>query len=210
MNSVPQRATIAICALVWFGLLVLDGTVEPSRKLWGPYTLVVMVAGGLTWLFEKHLWSLWPFTLVVRHPDLRGTWQGEIRSEWVNPQTNAALPPIPVFMCITQSASELHLRQFTKESESMTMAASIVRERDDAHTITVVYQNDPKSDVRDRSEIHLGGMRLRVTGADTLEGHYWTDRKTRGQLTLRRVSADKCRSFAESAGIADSTSNASG
>lgn len=201
-NGFLLRAVVAICGLVWIGSLVVAGAVEASRELFAPYTVVVAVAGALTWVFEKWLWAVRPFAWAVGHPDLRGTWQGEIRSEWVNPETGTTNPPILTFMCVTQTASTLHFRQFTQESVSATLAASVVTEKDDAHTITVVYQNEPKSDVRHRSEIHLGGMRLRVAGEETLDGHYWTDRKTRGQITLHRASRKKARSFAEAQELA--------
>jgi hypothetical protein len=68
--------------------------------------------------------------------------------------------------------------------------------------VAVLYRNDPKVSVRDRSPIHFGGMHLRVSGEDALEGDYWTDRKTSGRLTLKRVSRDKCRSFADAQRIA--------
>jgi hypothetical protein len=140
--------------------------------------------------------------LLVKRPDLRGTWAGELVSEWIDPKTNAHLPPIPAFACITQTASTLYVRQFTAESESATLAASVLKDLDDAESVAVVYRNDPKSSVRERSPIHFGGMHLRVSGEDALEGDYWTDRKSNGRLTLKRLSRAKCRSFADAQRIA--------
>jgi hypothetical protein len=205
MSSVLVRAIIAVCALVWVLLLVLAGTVEASRELFAPYTLVVAVAGGLVWLYDTWLWRVPPVTWLLRRPDLRGTWRTEIRSDWVNPETGAKVPPIAAFMCITQTASTLHLRQFTAESVSVTRAAAFAPEEDGAHSLAAVYHNDPRSDVRHRSAIHYGGMRLRVTGRDTLEGDYWTDRKTSGRLMLHRISHKKSRSFAEASAMTDFT-----
>ncbi len=171
--------------------------------MWVPgFGSVVTLAGGLVWLFDKWLWSWWPFTWAVGRADLRGTWRGELVSEWIDPKTGTTLPPIPAVMCVTQTASALYLRQFTAESESSTVAASILKEPDDAEFVAVVYRNDPKGNLRDRSPIHFGGMRLRVTGETTLAGEYWTDRNSRGQLALERVSRNKCRSFAEAETLA--------
>ena len=47
------KAIVAICGLVWLGALVLDGTVAASKGLIAPFSVVVSVAGGLTWLFEQ-------------------------------------------------------------------------------------------------------------------------------------------------------------
>jgi hypothetical protein len=197
MNSLLLKAVVWICGLSWIGLLMWAGTVQLSPVLWAPFGTVVTIAGVIVSLFDKWLWRYWPFSLIAPRLDLRGTWRGEIASEWVDPNTNAAVAPIPTFMCITQTASELYLRQFTQESESATLAATIIKDADEAESITVVYRNDPRASVRHRSGIHYGGMRLRVTGKETLEGEYWTDRQTGGQLKLERVSRKKCRSFAE-------------
>jgi hypothetical protein len=196
-NGFFVKAVVGTCGVVWLGLLVFHGVVDPSRALWGPYSLVVSVAGGLTWAFDRWFWS-WPgISLLVKRPDLRGTWRGEIASNWIDPKTKSKLPPIPAFVCITQTATALHIRQFTRESESITLAATVVTEADDAHAVAAVYRNEPKTSVRERSEIHRGGMHLRVAGTDTLTGDYWTDRPTGGELTFERISRAKAKSFVE-------------
>lgn len=197
MNSILLKTLIAVCGLTWLVLLVSQGTVEASRQLWVPFGSVVTVSSIVVWVFDRWLWSWWPFSLAVRRADLRGTWHGELVSEWVNPTTGTTLPPIAVAVCVTQTASALYLRQFTAESESETVAANVLSEADGAESVAVVYRNEPKGAVRERSPIHFGGMRLRVTGEEALGGEYWTDRNSRGQLTLGRISRKKCRSFAE-------------
>jgi hypothetical protein len=197
MNSVLLKSIVAVCGLTWLGLLVMAGTVEVSRALWLPFGSVVTLAGLVVWLFEKFLWRWPPFTWVARRADLRGTWRGELVSEWIDPKTGTTLPPIPAFMCVTQTASTLYLRQFTGESSSATVAASIVKDADGAESVAVVYRNDPKGSVRERSPIHFGGMRLHISGEAALAGDYWTDRNTRGHLTLERVSRKPCRSLTE-------------
>lgn len=214
MNSVVLRTVVGVCGIAWIGILLASGavhvdhtvqaggTVHESRALWAPYGGAVTAASVFVWLFDRWLWCWVPFSWLVRRPDLRGTWQGEIASQWINPATKATPAPIPAFVSVTQTASTLYLRQFTAESESATLAASILKDPDDAESIAVVYRNDPKVSVRERSPIHFGGMHLRVSGDDALEGDYWTDRKTNGRLTLKRVSSKKCRSFADAQRIA--------
>jgi hypothetical protein len=196
------KTVIGICGVVWVASLVLAGTVPASRALFAPFSLVVSVAGGIVWIFDRWSWS-WPLVrLLVKRPDLRGTWKGAIASEWVSPQTNARLAAIPTFIVVTQTATSLHVRQLTDESESITLAAAIVDDADDAHSVVGVYRNEPQSRVRDRSPIHLGALRLRVGGADELGGDYWTDRNSRGQLTLKRISKKKAKSLADAQKLA--------
>lgn len=197
MNSFLLKGIVAVCGLTWLGLLVLAGTVQISAALWVPFGAVVTMAGAIVWLFDKWLWAYRPFSWLTRRADLRGTWHGKLVSDWVNPETEAKVAPITAYMSVTQTASVLYLRQFSEESSSSTVAASLVRDADDAEAVVVVYRNDPKGDVRHRSPIHFGGMRLTVAGDGRLAGEYWTDRSTRGQLTLERVSGKRSRSLPE-------------
>lgn len=207
MNSILLRALVAVCGLTWLALLVMQGTVEASRQLWVPFGTVVTVVSVLVWVFDEWVWSWWPFSLAVRRADLRGTWRGELVSEWVDPKTGTTHPPIAVVVCVTQTASTLFLRQFTAESESATVAASFLNEPDGAEAVTVVYRNEPRGNLRERSPIHFGGMRLRVSGDARLAGEYWTDRSTRGQVALTRTSKKRCRSFADAENLAIASSD---
>jgi hypothetical protein len=196
------KAIVAVCGLTWVAALVVARTVPASWSLLAPFSLVVSVAGGAVWLLDRWLWSWRLIRLVVKRPDLRGTWHGEIASEWVAPQANAAGPPIAAIVVLTQTATSLHLRQLTAESESITLAATIIDEVDEAKAVVGVYRNEPQSRVRGQSPIHLGALRLRVGADDELTGEYWTDRNTRGQLTLRRFSKEKAKSFAHAQKLA--------
>ena len=62
----------------------------------------------------------------------------------------------------------------------------LIHETDGAWSVATVYRNTPKVQVRPRSEIHHGAMWLRLQDDPeaSLEGHYWTDRNTRGDIRL--------------------------
>ena len=82
----------------------------------------------------------------------------------------------------------MHL--MTPESESWCIAESVTPSPNGVgYRIAGLYTNKPKTQLRGgRSEIHLGGMVLDSHGPpnrpDTLTGEYWTDRKTKGQMTF--------------------------
>jgi hypothetical protein len=214
LNSIVLKTVLAVGGLTWVLILVVSGTVHvdsgvqagglvpASRALWAPYGGAVTAASLFVWLFDRWLWAWPPFAWFVERPNLRGTWRGELQSQWVDPKTQTNPPPIPAFMIVTQTSSTLYLRQFTGESESSTIAASVLKDHDDAESVAVLYRNDPKVTVRDRSPIHFGGLHLRVSGRDAMEGDYWTDRNTTGRLTLKRISQKKSRSFAEAQELA--------
>ena len=49
-----------------------------------------------------------------------------------------------------------------------------------------VYRNEPRYQDRGHSQIHFGAVWLQVidTPAQKLEGHYWTDRNTAGEMLV--------------------------
>jgi len=80
------------------------------------------------------------------------------------------------------------MRLMTKESKSSLVAHSIEQmEEDELYKLIGVYRNEPKIELQgDRSEIHHGTFSLEIHGAPAyeLEGHYWTDRGTKGSMSL--------------------------
>ena len=50
------------------------------------------------------------------------------------------------------------------------------------------YLNTPKAGVRERSEIHYGSTILNFDGfkVTKMDGEYWTDRETTGEITLTK------------------------
>ena len=107
-------------------------------------------------------------------------------SNWTNPATGQQIEPIAGFMVIRQTYSALSMRLITKESASKLLAARILSDADGIHTVTGIYSNEPKHSLRERSPIHYGSLVLKVIGnpVTALDGHYWTDRKTQGELSL--------------------------
>ncbi len=76
---------------------------------------------------------------------------------------------------------------YSAESSSWSNTAQI-SEDDDSGTLRLSYNytNRPKAAIRERSEIHDGAAILRIIKAPTLtlEGEYWTSRKTTGDMRL--------------------------
>ncbi|MCO7216510.1 MULTISPECIES: hypothetical protein [unclassified Halomonas] len=140
-------------------------------------------------LFNKYMWSWKIFKgWYVKRPDLRGTWKAELKSSWLNPETGEGIAPIYGYAVIRKSMTFLSLRLMTKESKSVLVAHSIEQqEDDDLFKLVGVYRNEPKIELQGvRSEIHHGSFSLEIHGSpvEELEGHYWTDRATKGGIKL--------------------------
>lgn len=155
-----------------------------------PFGIVVGVISIVVVLFNKYAWA-WPLFRgwYVNRPDLRGTWQVEIRSSWVDPNTGNAVAPIVAYAVVRQTLASLSLRLMTPESRSKLIAHSIEQDEDGLFRLAGIYRNEPRIELQGvRSEIHHGAFSLEVHGqpVDSLEGHYWTDRETKGAMKLHK------------------------
>lgn len=99
-----------------------------------------------------------------------------------------SLDPIPTEIKITQTFFNVQVKIKTNESRSHSIGASFDIEKDRGlEQLIYSYINTPKSSVRDRSEIHYGSTLLTFEGfrVNEMEGQYWTDRKTTGEIKLK-------------------------
>lgn len=156
----------------------------PGIQLAGPVFWFVTAA---TLVFEHWAWR-WRilFPLTVARPDFRGMWKGELLSTWSDPESGASPAPIEVYFAIRQTFSGVHVRMISSESSSDTVSAGVSRERSGSYLLTGTYLNEPGATVRHLSAIHYGTLRLSTAERHptSLEGDYWTGRKTTGEIHL--------------------------
>ena len=181
---------LGLSVLVWGLVLFAQGTQFGWQHL-RPFGTVVSFLVVLGTAFEFLLWRWsWLHGWFVKRPDLRGTWRVELQSDWITPATNVGGPIIICYMGVAQTLSTLQMHLMTPESESWFIAERITPSRSKVgYRVAGVYTNEPKTHLRGkRSEIHLGGLLLETHGPanrpNTITGEYWTDRKTKGQMTF--------------------------
>ena len=179
------QAAITGAALVWAALLFLQGA-DLRFSYLRPYSLVVAIVLAGFFVFDRWCWRIPPLPRLLRRPVLAGTWMGELCSNWVNPKSGETLPPITTFLLVHQTYETISLRMFTAESSSTSQTAAINRSPDGLVQIISTYQNVPKLHLQQRSRVHYGSMRLDVHGypPSRLEGAYWTDRDTKGEVVF--------------------------
>jgi hypothetical protein len=180
---------IGLTIAVWLIALWVQGMPVLSADFVKPFGTVVGVITLFTALFNKYMWSWRIFKgWYVKRPDLRGTWTVVLKSSWVDPETGKGIEPIYAYAVVRQSLTNLSLRLMTKESRSVLVAHCIEQQEDeDLFKLVGVYRNEPKIELQGvRSEIHHGSFALEIHGSpvEELEGHYWTDRATKGGVKL--------------------------
>jgi len=191
------KSIIYLTVFVWTGFLYIHGQTLESSYL-KPLSTVTSIVIVIGMAFDFYLWRLPGFRWLVKRPVVDGSWRVELQSNWINPATNEGIPPIEAFMVITQTLSSLSMRLMTPESTSNLVGAEIVCAPDKIYCISGVYHNEPVYSVRYRSEIHYGGLNLQIAedNETTITGHYWTDRKTAGTMTLTDRTSKKYQSYA--------------
>jgi|SRR6266851_2110967 len=193
MKNIRHEAVIWINLLtfiiIWIVLIMLfTGGLKFSVEAFKLIPEVVTIYTVLYFLFTTWIWRF-PFlqSWLVPFPDLQGTWQGTLQTTWQDPDTSKPLPPIPVILVIKQSFDAISCVMYTQESISYSDAAILIQEDDSGlKKLSYVYTNTPGLAARGRSPIHHGAAILRIitTQERSLQGEYWTNRKTTGELTL--------------------------
>ncbi len=178
---VAGAAVATFAALLWLGG-------EDVSADWVRFvSLATLVAVGLEAAYEKWLWALLPAGRS-RRPDLRGTWMGTLTTHWVDPVSGEVPPAKVCYLVISQTASTVRAALLTDESRSDSSAAEL-SENGAGIALQYLFRNQPQIRVDHRSTAHHGGVTLDIDSAGSrLEGHYWTDRNSRGELvfTMRR------------------------
>lgn len=88
---------------------------------------------------------------------------------------------------IKQTFTSIYVMMESKESKSTSKNGLLEKEDGTEQVIlSYVYDNFPNVQIRNRSQIHIGAVRLVVKDKNTIEGEYWTDRKSVGMMLLTR------------------------
>jgi hypothetical protein len=149
---------------------------------------IVAVASAL-W---RHIWRRFPVIGRKIFPDLTGTWSGHLVSTWKNPATGQAIAPIPVTIWVRQGIFSTSIKLRTGESTSYSTRCLLEADPEAGRfRFWYSYDNNPRAEYRHRSARHEGVAWLELdidTDPERLIGCYYTDRKTSGDLDVRRVA----------------------
>ena len=122
-------------------------------------------------IYEKWLWK---YNKFEDTPVLNKVYEGFILSNYDGIKRDAILE-------IKQTLLSVHITLISGESRSRSISSSIDTILGEKQ-LTYCYLNIPKSEFRNRSEIHYGTAMLNITSQGNLTGHYYTDRNTRGDM----------------------------
>jgi hypothetical protein len=180
---------LGISGVAWFCIGVISG-VDLSKffdfiKLLPKVAVVDLFFIGIfvKWAWKWRILEGW----LVPFPNLEGTWQGTIISSWVNPKNSEKVSPIPCILSIKQSFTKVSCVMRTAEMVSYSCGEEFKIEGDNQiRQLCYSYTSKPLPSVNDRSPIHDGTIVFSIIGKPVkkLSGHYWTARKTTGEIDL--------------------------
>ncbi len=149
---------------------------------------IVVTADGVAYfIFTVWIWR-WKRLQgwLIPFPDLNGTWQGYIQTNWKDVEGKTP-DPIPTILTIKQSFWQMSCVMRTAEMESNSYIEGFCIDKDaQVRRFCYSYTSRPKASLRERSTPHDGSMLFNIVGTPVhkLEGEYWTQRQTAGTVTL--------------------------
>jgi hypothetical protein len=187
INGIAIRVVaIVVSAVFVAGSWLVSGSADLAFLRF--FSVAVLIVTSLFTLWDRVIWK---WRIVQRLPNatrnLSGTWETWLESFWVNPATGERVASKMVYVVVRQTSSEVSVTLLSDESRSKSSTARILQE-DGTWLLHYLYSNEPDLKFRPGSPIHHGSGVLRVSGYPTtrISGSYWTDRESKGQLTLNR------------------------
>lgn len=180
---------LIISGIFWFGLaflrgLNLDDMYDFFKVLPHVVTLDLIIATiFFKWVWKWSIFKNW----LVPFPDLNGTWEGYIKTTWINPETSETPPEIPAILTIKQTFLNISCVLRTAEMTSNGYSSGFKLDSENqSKQLSYSYTSRPSTMVTDRSPIHDGTILFDIVGdpAKKLKGQYWTTRKTTGEVIM--------------------------
>lgn len=179
---------LGFSGLVWFAIATVNGlNMKNLFDFMRPIPQVVTADLLFAGFFMQWGWRWkWLQGWLVPFPDLNGTWEGKLKTNWTN--SDGKTPePISVILTIRQSFGHISCVMRTAEMESHSYAEGFCIDRErQVRQLCYSYTSRPSVSLRDRSTPHDGTMLFNILGQpiQKLEGEYWTQRQTTGTVTL--------------------------
>lgn len=199
----PSHPLIQAIVLVIAGVYLIAFLIQglPTGELLRPLGAATSAAGLFVLAYDHFLWRIPNLgRRISKRPNLRGTWRGTLTSHWSDPETGERIPPIPeVYLVIRQTFWSVSAILITAESKSCSTTAKVEGDGCGQYQLVAMYRNIPRAAVRHRSEVHHGAFKLDIGGEPVgrLEGYYWTDRNTMGELEFDRRQKKTIESYAD-------------
>ena len=182
ISKIITKSTWLAAAI--FVIRYFMGYIEPLSfmkcETWYDYLGAIGEAISITTiimaLYDKFLWSINPLDST---PRLKGSYTGKLIYNY-NGQHKKSIK-----VDIKQTSLKVTVKITTNEITSNTITSDLIEENGE-HVLYYTYLTNPSSQYSAQNPIQHGTCRLIQTDKNTLEGQYWTSRKTIGDVKLTK------------------------
>jgi len=191
-TALIRLAVIVVSGIYSILLLTLDIKLPALAKVLISALPTLAVVVVVIW--DIAAWRIMGLQGLTRRPDMRGAWRVTM-----TPHPDSHIPtggnwgPIDGFLEVRQTFWAIHLRLYTEQSASQSTAASWLPTFESAvDALTFAYLNTPKVSEMPRSTRSAGACSLTPTSLKptAMDGYYFTDRLTMGDISLVFVSRE--------------------
>jgi hypothetical protein len=198
----PSRLLINVIAVIISAVFLVavwitTGSIEAGFLRF--FSGAVFVCSIMLFVWDNWIWKWSLFQAIPKVTrDISGTWETTLESFWKDPVTGKSPAPKTVYVVIRQTSSTASVTLISNESKSKSSLSRVVKEGD-SWILHYIYTNESRLDLRIVSPIHHGSGVLSIVGspAKRIIGSYWTDRESRGNLSLLNRSKKYIDDFAE-------------
>lgn len=193
MNSTAKLARlVAICVSTIWALALFYSGVDLDGHARRALAYLPSAIGFIVVAFDLWLWKVPGVAHIAGRPRIYGTWKATL-----HPSTGSHIPqggnrgPIIGAMVIEQTYWTTSVRFHTDQSTSKSSTSAIAPDTDSrqSKSFYFTYSNQAKQEHNARSYPHHGTTLLQIIGSEptSLQGTYWTDRLTAGDVKLELV-----------------------
>ncbi len=144
-------------------------------------------------VFSKLAWRWRHLAKWMNRPLVHGVWVGELRSDYGVVDGNRLV--IPIFFVIRQTYLTLSIQSFTERQEGESRLEALLRSSKTDVT-RLCYMFELRKIFSGAHSITSGAGELKLAGDQlSLNGTYWTNTPTHGEISLRLVTRD-CKGIA--------------
>ena len=193
LSELRVWSLVFVTGVIWATLVVASiasGNTDGFSIIVDALPLILLSA----YAFERRGWrARWLHPRWVSTPVVIGTWRGTLTHYGSAEPTTK-----PVYLVVRQTLTTASVRLLSDESTSDQVAGGIAPGESGYPTIAYVYRNKPGIGQRhSTSNIQYGASLVEIVQdpASGLNGEYWTDRMTKGSLSLREHSPEIAQTF---------------
>lgn len=175
MDDRYKKYVECICGIAIISFVIIKWIFK-NLEIWDALTYASTFTSFVVILYVTILWRINPFEKI---PKLKKEYIGTLISTYDNEKRD-------VKIIINQNLFETKIIFESNESSSKSITANFYDEYG-TQMLSFGYINNPKAIYKDRSPIHYGLCILEIKDKNNLEGQYFTDRCTRGDIKLHSV-----------------------